>query len=315
MTRLSMIALAAGLSGLATAAMAQQTNQPPPPSGPYQARQWVLHAASGQYQQAQTGGPSSMQPPGPYQQGQMGGRPPCSLRVRHTKGRGRLSRLRAPRPRPRGRRRAAAMAYGYGYGAPPPAYGYGGYPGPGYGGYPGYGYGGYPGYGYGGYGGYGYGGGPGAARAATAATGAAAASAACRRACSAAAAAATGAAAACPAWRGACSAAAAAAAGDGQPKNGEGPQGPRHRRIRRAGGARRGFAGKMSMRLSHKDDPDNWRCDAMTCKEENSEGGFVRVTAGRQRVAQRAHPQATFKPRGRATRPMRQSVSACRLGG
>ncbi len=37
MTRLSMIALAAGLSGLATAAMAQQTNQPPPPSGPYQA--------------------------------------------------------------------------------------------------------------------------------------------------------------------------------------------------------------------------------------------------------------------------------------
>ena len=78
---------------------------------------------------------------------------------------------------------------------------------------------------------------------------------------------------------------------------------------------RRGFAGKMSMRLSHKDDPDNWRCDAMTCKEESSEGGFVRVTAGRQRVAQRAHPQATFKPRGRATRPMRQSVSACRIGG
>jgi len=43
--------------------------------------------------------------------------------------------------------------------------------------------------------------------------------------------------------------------------------------------------------------------------------GFVRVTAGRQRVAQHAHPQATFKPRGRATRPMWQSVSACRLGG
>ena len=40
MTRLSMIALAAGLSGLATAAMAQQTNLPPPPSGPYQAGQW-----------------------------------------------------------------------------------------------------------------------------------------------------------------------------------------------------------------------------------------------------------------------------------
>ena len=43
--------------------------------------------------------------------------------------------------------------------------------------------------------------------------------------------------------------------------------------------------------------------------------GFVRVTAGRQRVAQHAHPQATFKPRGRATRPMWQSASACRLGG
>jgi Protein of unknown function (DUF2924) len=43
--------------------------------------------------------------------------------------------------------------------------------------------------------------------------------------------------------------------------------------------------------------------------------GFVRVTAGCQRVAQHAHPQATLKPRGRATRPMWQSVSACRLGG
>jgi transposase-like protein len=32
--------------------------------------------------------------------------------------------------------------------------------------------------------------------------------------------------------------------------------------------------------------------------------GFVRVTAGSQRVAQHDHPQATFKPRGRATRPM-----------
>src|SRR5271165_4150979 len=47
----------------------------------------------------------------------------------------------------------------------------------------------------------------------------------------------------------------------------------------------------------------------------NVRAGFVRVTAGRQRVAQHAHPQATFKPRGRATRPMWQSVSACRLGG
>ena len=43
--------------------------------------------------------------------------------------------------------------------------------------------------------------------------------------------------------------------------------------------------------------------------------GIVRVTVGRQRVAQHAHPQATFKPQGRATRPMRQSVSACKLGG
>src|ERR1700733_610741 len=42
--------------------------------------------------------------------------------------------------------------------------------------------------------------------------------------------------------------------------------------------------------------------------------GFVRVTAGRLRVAQYAHPQAKFKPRWRATRPMRQSVSACKLG-
>ena len=80
------------------------------------------------------------------------------------------------------------------------------------------------------------------------------------------------AAAATPATAGAAPGAATpATAGDGQPKNGEGPQGSRYRRIRRAGGARRGFAGKMSMRLSHKDDPDNWRCDAMTCKEENSE--------------------------------------------
>ncbi len=32
--------------------------------------------------------------------------------------------------------------------------------------------------------------------------------------------------------------------------------------------------------------------------------GFVRVTAGRQGMAQHAQPQATFKPGGRATRPM-----------
>jgi hypothetical protein len=29
--------------------------------------------------------------------------------------------------------------------------------------------------------------------------------------------------------------------------------------------------GKMSMRLSHKSDPEGWRCDALTCREENSE--------------------------------------------
>ena len=28
--------------------------------------------------------------------------------------------------------------------------------------------------------------------------------------------------------------------------------------------------GKMSMRLSHKGDPEGWRCDALTCREENS---------------------------------------------
>src|SRR5208282_5697716 len=55
----------------------------------------------------------------------------------------------------------------------------------------------------------------------------------------------------------------------------------------------------------------------LPCRQggEMTREGFVRVTAGRQRVAQHAHPQATFKPRGRATRPMWQSVSACRLGG
>jgi hypothetical protein len=30
-------------------------------------------------------------------------------------------------------------------------------------------------------------------------------------------------------------------------------------------------SGKMSMRLAHKDDPEGWRCDALTCREENSE--------------------------------------------
>ena len=43
--------------------------------------------------------------------------------------------------------------------------------------------------------------------------------------------------------------------------------------------------------------------------------GFVRVTAGRLRMAQHAQTQAAIRPRGRATRPMRQSVSACRLDG
>ena len=48
---------------------------------------------------------------------------------------------------------------------------------------------------------------------------------------------------------------------------------------------------------------------------EKGETGFVRVTAGRQCVAQHGHPKATFKPRWCATRPMWQSASACRLGG
>jgi len=52
----------------------------------------------------------------------------------------------------------------------------------------------------------------------------------------------------------------------------------------------------------------NLLCERMTMPF----AGFVRVTAGRQRVAQHAHPQATFKPRGRATPPMRPSASACR---
>ena len=59
MTRLSMIALAAGLSGLATAAMAQQTNQPPPPSGPYQAGQWSPGYGQQPATQAQTEAPKA----------------------------------------------------------------------------------------------------------------------------------------------------------------------------------------------------------------------------------------------------------------
>ena len=64
MNRLSMIALVAGLTGLASAAMAQQQtnqNQPPPPPGPYQAatvgswlwpgsRLWPAARAAGQAQ-------------------------------------------------------------------------------------------------------------------------------------------------------------------------------------------------------------------------------------------------------------------------
>ena len=43
--------------------------------------------------------------------------------------------------------------------------------------------------------------------------------------------------------------------------------------------------------------------------------GFVRVTARRLRMAEHAQIQAAIRPRGRAIRPMRQSVSACTLGG
>ena len=43
--------------------------------------------------------------------------------------------------------------------------------------------------------------------------------------------------------------------------------------------------------------------------------GFVIVTAGRLRVAQHARVHAAIRPRGRATRPMPQRVSNCRLGG
>jgi hypothetical protein len=48
---------------------------------------------------------------------------------------------------------------------------------------------------------------------------------------------------------------------------------------------------------------------------DGGEGGFVIVMAGRLRVAQHARVHAAIRPRGRATRPMPQSVSACRLGG
>ncbi len=47
----------------------------------------------------------------------------------------------------------------------------------------------------------------------------------------------------------------------------------------------------------------------------SARGGFVIVTAGRLRVAQHAQVHAAIRPGGRATRPMPQSVSACKLGG
>ena len=97
MNRFSMIALAAGLTGLASAAMAQQTNQPPPPPGPYQAGPsgpgyGQQPAPQGQAQaEAPRAGSAAAQPPG-------WGAPP-------------------PPPPP---------GYGYGapngYGYPPPAY-------------------------------------------------------------------------------------------------------------------------------------------------------------------------------------------------
>ena len=54
--------------------------------------------------------------------------------------------------------------------------------------------------------------------------------------------------------------------------------------------------------------------ESLAARESKSEG-FVRVTAGRQRVEQLAQAQAAIRPRGCATLPMRQSVSACTLGG
>ena len=62
MNRLSMIALAAGLSGLATAAMAQQTREPPPPSGPYQQGQTGGQMGARWGARCRPSGPSSEAP-------------------------------------------------------------------------------------------------------------------------------------------------------------------------------------------------------------------------------------------------------------
>ncbi len=43
--------------------------------------------------------------------------------------------------------------------------------------------------------------------------------------------------------------------------------------------------------------------------------GFVRVTAGRLRMAQHAQTEAATRPRGRATRPTRRLVFVCKLRG
>ncbi len=43
--------------------------------------------------------------------------------------------------------------------------------------------------------------------------------------------------------------------------------------------------------------------------------GFVRVTAGRLRMAQHAQTEAATSPRGRATRPTRRLVFVCKLRG
>ena len=47
----------------------------------------------------------------------------------------------------------------------------------------------------------------------------------------------------------------------------------------------------------------------------NSQGGFVRATAGRLRWAQHAQTQAAIRPRGRSTRPTRRSAFVCKPGG
>ena len=87
---------------------------------------------------------------------------------------------------------------------------------------------------------------------------------------------------------------------------------PRFPPVDRAGGRNnphRPVAERWAERKAVWPDSPTWRYLA---RKRWLPAGFVRVTAGRQRVARNT---STFKPRGRATRPMKQSVSACRLGG